>query len=60
LNDRPSVGEVKTRKKKIKDGQYSAMWKERNALAAAMNGHGGVFLEARCMIANGHTVFKRD
>ncbi|SAL67540.1 hypothetical protein AWB65_06536 [Caballeronia humi] len=46
--------------KKIEDGQYIAICKERNALAAAMNGHAAVFPEARCTIANGQAVFKRD
>lgn len=46
--------------KSTPDGRYRATCKERNALAAAMNGHSLVFPEARCVIAKGWAVFDRD
>jgi len=46
--------------KGLRDGQYMATCKERNALAAAMNGHGPVFPQARCIVAKGEAVFDRD
>ena len=42
------------------DGRYTAICKERNALAAAMNGHGPVFPHADCTIRGGEAVFTRD
>jgi hypothetical protein len=43
-----------------RDGRYTAICKERNALAAAMNGHGPVFPQADCVIRRGEAVFSRD
>ena len=46
--------------KALHDGRYKATCKERNALAAAMNGHGLVFPGASCTISKGQAVFYRD
>jgi hypothetical protein len=43
-----------------RDGRYTAICKERNALAAAMNGHGPVFPQADCVVRDGEAVFNRD
>ena len=44
----------------LHDGLYKATCKERNALAAAMNGHVQVFPEARCTVSKGQAVFDRN
>nr|WP_084210119.1 hypothetical protein [Ralstonia sp. A12] len=44
----------------LRDGKYLASCKERNALSAAMNGHGAVFPQARCTVAKGLAIFDRD
>jgi hypothetical protein len=46
--------------KALHDGRYKATCKERNALAAAINGHGLVFPEANCTVSKGQAVFDRD
>ncbi|GJH14629.1 hypothetical protein IAG25_28180 [Caballeronia sp. EK] len=46
--------------KTLRDGTYQATCKERNALAAAMNGHSAVYPQARCTIAKGWAVFVRE
>lgn len=46
--------------KKVSDEMYTATCKERNALAAAMNGHGSVYPQAACTIARGVAIFHRD
>jgi len=44
----------------LKDGIYLARCKERNALSAAMNGHGAVYPEAPCRVKDREAVFERD
>jgi len=44
----------------LTDGKYLASCKERNALAAAMNGHGAVWPQARCTLAKGVAIFDRN
>lgn len=44
----------------VREGQYNATCKERNALAAAVNGHGSMFPQGRCNITSGQAVFYRD
>ena len=46
--------------KTLDDGRYKATCKERNALAAAMNGHSLIFPEATCTILKGQAVFDRN
>jgi hypothetical protein len=43
-----------------RDGLDTAICKERDALAAAMNGHGPVFPHADCAIRGGAAVFTRN
>lgn len=40
-----------------RDGPYLATCKEKNALSAAMNGHGAIYPRATCRITNGTAVF---
>ncbi|WP_321889625.1 hypothetical protein [Paraburkholderia bannensis] len=45
---------------KLTEGQYIATCKERNALAAAMNGHSAVYPQALCELKDGIAIFRRD
>ena len=47
-------------KEHLPDGEYWATCKERNALAAALNGHGAVFPQARMTVKNGTATFHRN
>lgn len=44
----------------LRDGKYLASCRERNALSAAMNGHGAVFPQAQCTIVKGTAIFDRN
>ncbi|WP_175785290.1 hypothetical protein [Burkholderia ambifaria] len=44
----------------LADGAYWATCKERNDLAAAMNGHGAVFPQAKMIIKGREARFYRD
>jgi hypothetical protein len=44
----------------LKDGNYLATCKERNPLAAAVNGHHRVWPNATCVVKRGFARFKRD
>ena len=44
----------------LREGKYRASRKERNALAAAVNGHGPVYSEALCRVAKGVAIFLRE
>jgi len=46
--------------KSPKDGRYKATCKERNALAAAMNGHASVYPDAQCTIKALDAEFTRN
>lgn len=46
--------------KKLPDGKYLARCKERSAISAAVNGHGAVYPQALCTIANGVAMFEKD
>jgi hypothetical protein len=45
---------------KLVDGHYMAMCRERNALAAAMNGHGAIYPQAMCEMKGDYAIFCRD
>jgi hypothetical protein len=55
-----NVMKGETEMKALSEGTYTAICKEKNFLAAAMNGHSLVFPEARCTVAKGSAVFDRD
>jgi hypothetical protein len=44
----------------LRDGKYMASCKERNALAAAVNGHSLVYPEAHCKVSKGVAIFLRE
>lgn len=44
----------------LRNGKYLATCKERNALSAAMNGHGAVWPQAQCTVEKGLAMFDRD
>jgi hypothetical protein len=44
----------------LRDGKYMARCKERNALAAALNGHSLVYPEAICKIAKDVAILLRE
>jgi hypothetical protein len=44
----------------LRDGKYMASCKERNALAAALNGHSLVYPGALCKVAKGVAIFLRE
>ncbi|MGY2680795.1 hypothetical protein ACVWVZ_000129 [Pseudomonas tolaasii] len=44
----------------FQDGKYLALCKERDALAAAFNGHAAVFPHAQCTLLKGLALFERD
>ncbi|UJH76257.1 hypothetical protein L0U95_30710 (plasmid) [Burkholderia cenocepacia] len=43
----------------LQDGEYWAACRERNDLAAAVNGHGAVYPRSRMTVRNGVAVFHR-
>lgn len=43
-----------------REGHYLAACKERSKLSAMVNGHGAVFPQAHCRIANAEAVFTKD
>ncbi|QRR09761.1 hypothetical protein FPJ27_26400 [Burkholderia sp. MS455] len=44
----------------LPDGEYRATCKERNDLAAALNGHAAVYPRARMTVDRGTAIFHRD
>ncbi|MDN7935057.1 hypothetical protein QZM52_27670 [Burkholderia metallica] len=44
----------------LPDGEYQATSKERNDLAAALNGHAAVYPHARMTVDHGVAIFHRD
>ncbi|VWC20718.1 hypothetical protein [Burkholderia metallica] len=44
----------------LPDGEYQATSKERNDLAAALNGHAAVYPRARMTVDHGVAIFHRD
>ncbi|TDV17316.1 hypothetical protein [Paraburkholderia caballeronis] len=47
-------------KEALPDGEYWATCRERNEIAAALNGHSQVFPQARVIVKNGWANFYRD
>lgn len=47
-------------REELADGEYVATCRERNSIAAAMNGHGQVFPQARMKVTGQRATFYRD
>ncbi|MBN3729465.1 hypothetical protein G3N98_00750 [Burkholderia sp. Tr-20390] len=46
--------------KALQDGKYRAVCREKNALAAAINGHSLIYPEADVELKDGTAIFRKD